>query len=405
MTLTSSRACRLIVVTETYPPEINGVANTMAQLVTGLERLGHQVMLVRPWQSGDRTASNANHSPTQLCRVPGLPIPGYRGLRFGLPVGGRLRARWRSWRPQAVYIATQGPLGHMALRTARQLGIPVLTGFHTQFHQYSRYYGLGLLMRPIIYLLRRFHNRADATLVPTRALQQELEQQGFRNLRVFSRGVDTERFSPARRCREQRRAWGCDDNSLAVLYVGRLAAEKNIDLAFAAYAAIAATGRDCKFILVGDGPERERLARQHPDYIFAGAQVGLALATQYASADLFLFPSLTETFGNVVMEAMASGLPVLAFDYAAARQHIRSGSNGLVVPVNDAEAFIRHALVGAQNPLHLRQLGQAARASATAMSWDHVIQDLEQDILTLIQRNGTADYNCGDKQCAPFGNA
>lgn len=386
MTAASRHPCRLVVVTETYPPEINGVANTMYQLVTGLRALGHQVLLVRPRQAADRA------TPVQdVLLVPGLPIPGYRGLRFGLPVGGVLCKHWRQHPPHAVYIATQGPLGRAALNCARQLGLPVLTGFHTQFHQYSRYYGLGLLMRPIVNSLRRFHNRADATLVPTATLQEELARDGFRNLRLFSRGVDTALFSPARRCQRQRQRWGCGENTLVALYVGRLAAEKNIDLAFAAFAAITAAGVDCRCVLVGDGPERERLARQHPDYIFTGARVGEDLATHYASADLFLFPSLTETFGNVVPEAMASALAVVAFDYAAARQHLRSGENGVTVALGDDQGFIRAALALAQNPLKVRALGQVARRDTTAMSWPAVIRDVEQQILDLIGRTTTAE--------------
>ncbi len=378
--------CRLVVVTETYPPEINGVANTMVQLVNGLLRLGHQVVLVRPRQPGDRYKSSADQPCAEEILVQGLPIPGYSGLRFGLPVGRRLRMLWKERRPDAVYIATQGPLGRSALNCARRLGIPTLTGFHTHFHQYSRYYGLGWLMRPIVKSLQRFHNRADATLVPTAALQAELQQAGFKHLQVFSRGVDTGLFSPLRRCSARRRAWGCGEHSVAVLYVGRLAAEKNIDLAFAAFATIAATGIDCQFILVGDGPERERLAREHPDYVFAGARVGQTLATDYASADMFLFPSLTETFGNVVLEAMASGLAVVAFDYAAAKQHIRSGANGVTAPIGDRETYISEAVALARNPRRLCELGQAARDSATAMSWEQVIEKLERDILALVRR-------------------
>lgn len=381
---TACDPCRLVVVTETYPPEINGVANTMHQLVSGLRRLGHRVLVIRPRQDQDRSAAAPD---ADEILVPGLPIPGYRGLRFGLPLGARLCFRWQSFHPQAVYIATQGPLGRAALNCARQLGIPALTGFHTQFHQYSRYYGLGLLMRPIVNSLRRFHNRADATLVPTTALQAELAESGFENLRIFSRGVDTRLFSPTRRCDQQRQTWGCGQDTVAVLYVGRIAAEKNIDLAFAAFSAIKQSGVECRFILVGDGPERDRLCRQHPDYVFTGAHVGQALATDYASADLFLFPSVTETFGNVVPEAMASALAVVAFDYAAARQHIDSGRNGVTVPTGDNDAFVAAAVTLAQDRARLRRLGQAARVSAEAMGWDAVIRDVERHILDLVQRD------------------
>ncbi|MEA3275216.1 MAG: glycosyltransferase, partial [Pseudomonadota bacterium] len=174
-------------VTETYPPEINGVANTMRHLVEGLEQRGHRIHLIRPRQLGERSAKRRVGRPESL--VPGLPIPGYHGLRFGLPVYWRLRRMWRKAPPDAVYIATQGPLGHAALIAARTTGIPTLTGFHTQFHLYSSHYRLGLLTRGIIGALRRFHNRSDATLVPTKELRSELIDLGFQNVHVFSRGV------------------------------------------------------------------------------------------------------------------------------------------------------------------------------------------------------------------------
>lgn len=396
MTPSQFPVCRIAVVTETYPPEINGVANTMAQLVSGLVGLGHQVLLVRPRQPADRewvpTANaSARCAGFEEILVPGLPIPGYRGLRFGLPWGGRLCSHWSRTRPHAVYIATQGPLGWAALNCARRLGIPAMTGFHTHFHQYSRYYGLGLLTRLIVKLLRRFHNRAASTLVPTAALKAELARGGFENLRVFSRGVDTVLFSPARRCDKLRLAWGCGERTIAVLYVGRLAAEKNIDLAFDAFADIAAAGLDCRFILVGDGPERARLERAHSDYVFAGAKVGVDLALHYASADLFLFPSLTETFGNVVPEAMASALAVVAFDDAAGRALIRSGNNGVAVPVGDRAAFRGAALALAREPQRLRDLGRGARATALTLNWDQVIRDLERDMMALVRRQATAE--------------
>jgi len=319
--------------------------------------------------------------------VPGLPIPGYRGLRFGLPVYWRLRHLWLRLRPDVLYVATQGPLGHAALNAALRASIPVITGFHTQFHQYSRHYGLGLLTRPIVNTLKNFHNRSDATLVPTTTLRSQLNEAGFRNLHLFSRGVDTELFDPARRSDALRRQWGCGPDSIVALYVGRIAAEKNIDLALATMDALTADFDDVRCVLVGDGPEHVRLARTHPRCRFVGAKVGEELAAHYASGDLFLFPSLTETFGNVVTEAMASGLAVNAFDYAAAHEHIRHASNGLLSPFGDNRAFLEQALAAAATPQRLRAMGAAARRTAASLSWPQVIATVEERLMEVLRES------------------
>jgi glycosyltransferase involved in cell wall biosynthesis len=371
------------VITETYPPEINGVANTLLHLVEGLEHRGHRIQLVRPRQLADRPSDPQGGRAEVL--VPGVPIPGYRGLRFGLPVYWRLRRLWRQARVDVAYIATQGPLGHAALSAARALAIPTLTGFHTQFHQYSSHYGLGLLKRPIIDALRRFHNRSDTTLIPSSALAEELTALGFRNLHLLGRGVDTELFDPRRRSEDLRRSWGCGPTGPAVLYVGRLAAEKNLELILRAFRDISVDIPDARLVLVGDGPERAPLQQTRPDVVLTGAKVGTELAEHYASGDLFLFPSLTETFGNVVLEAMASGLPVIAFDYAAAHSCIHNQKNGIRVPTGNAEAFIDAAVTAIQDAEGLRVMSQGARATAERMSWERVVCDLEQRILEVIR--------------------
>lgn len=381
---------RVGVITETYPPEINGVANTMRQLVEGLAARGHSVHLVRPRQPVEGGAERmAVPSPRlEELLVPGLPIPGYRGLRFGLPVFWRLRGRFLRRPLDVLYIATQGPLGRAALAAARRLGIPTVTGFHTQFHEYSRHYGLGLLTGPIIWSLRHFHNRSDATLVPTRELEAELTRQGFANLHVFGRGVDVGLFAPHRRDDRLRAAWGCDPDDLAVLYVGRLAAEKNLDLAREAFEGIEAACPGARFIVVGDGPALAQLKRDYPRFVCAGSQVGEALAAHYASGDLFLFPSLTETFGNVVPEAMASALPVLAFDYAAAHAAIASGVNGVTVPPGDRAGFLAAAVRICQDREGLRRMGQSARQTAEGMSWERALGEVEALLLLVARRRG-----------------
>lgn len=372
------------VVTETYPPEINGVANTMRHLVEGLEKRGHRIHLIRPRQQRDRSLPKGQ--VRRLTLIPGMPIPGYRGLRFGLPAVGTLRATWGRLRPHVVYIATQGPLGHAALMMAQASGIPTVTGFHTQFHQYSRHYGLGILYRGIVHVLRRFHNRSDATLVPTEELRDQLCEQGFKEVHIFSRGVDTELFAPSRRSAALRSSWQCADDDPVVLYVGRLAAEKNLDLALETFAAIKGHCPNARFALVGSGPEMDRLKRTHPDYLFTGIKVGVELAEHYASGDLFLFPSLTETYGNVVTEAMASGLPVIAYDYAAAGSHIRPRHNGVTVPCGDSGAFIEAALGAISDRPALRAMGRRARDTAESMSWEGVIHGVEKRLYEVIRR-------------------
>ncbi len=379
MNMGDTRQLRIGVVTETFPPEINGVANTMRHLVGGLSRLGHHVLLVRPRQAADR----GRRAPRGTFLVPGLPIPGYRGLRFGLPVYWRLRHLWLRLRPDVIYVATEGPLGHAALNAALRSEIPVVTGFHTQFHQYSRHYGLGLLTRPIVNSLKHFHNRSDATLVPTRTLRSQLDASGFHNVHVFSRGVDTELFNPSRRCDALRRNWGCPDEGMVALYVGRIAAEKNIDLALRAMRALIERRDKVRCVLVGDGPERARLERAHPDCLFVGAKTGEDLARHYASGDLFVFPSLTETFGNVVTEAMASGVAVTAFDEAAAHEHVRVGENGWLVPSGDGDAFVATALSAASDRERLKRMGNAARSTAEALGWHRVIEGLEERLSDL----------------------
>ncbi|CRI65510.1 Glycosyl transferase group 1 [Thiocapsa sp. KS1] len=378
---------RIAIVTETYPPEINGVAHTMRHLAEGLAERGHAIQLVRPRQHGEQRAQALPpRDGIAVHLVPGLPIPGYRGLRFGLPVYWRLRRLWGRAAPDLVYIATQGPLGHAALSAAHTHRIPTVTGFHTRFQRYSQHYGLGLFTHRIAETLRHFHNRSDATLVPTAELKAELSGEGFHDVHVFGRGVDVDLFSPAWRDDALRHTWGCDEESLAVLYVGRIAPEKNLELARDAFHAIRAARPEARFVLVGDGPGREHIQRENPDFICPGAKVGEDLSRHYASGDLFLFPSLTETFGNVVLEAMASGLPVVAFDYAAARSLIDPWRNGVTLPMGDHAAFIAAGREIARDIRRVRQLGERARHTAEDISWDRVIRGVEERLVQVIHR-------------------
>lgn len=358
-------------VTETFPPEVNGVAMTVGRLVGGLRARGHRVSVIRPRQGVEDTGS-AHEMP-----LPGLPLPGYPGLRFGLPAGRRLARQWQQQRPDLVHVVTEGPLGWSAVNVARRLGIPVTSGFHTNFDRYSVHYGLGWMRPAVAAYLRTLHRRTRATMVPTAALAADLAGEGVPGVRVVGRGVDTELFDPVRRNAGLRAKWGIAGDGPACLYVGRLAAEKNLALAEKTFAAIQVWHPQARMVWVGDGPAARRLATQYPDHHFAGTRLGEDLARHYASADLFLFPSLTETYGNVVAEAMASGLPVLAYRSAAAAELITDGVNGRLVSPGDEEGFRQAALDLAGQPELLPMMGRSARQRLLNHHWGAVVERFE----------------------------
>jgi glycosyltransferase involved in cell wall biosynthesis len=375
---------RFELVTETYPPDVNGVALTVQALETGLRRLGHAVGLVRPQRDDDSLRADPD-----LMLVESAPIPRYPGLRFGLPAGRRLAARWAAQRPDAVYIATEGPLGWSALRTCRRLGIPVATGFHTRFDDYVGRYGAAFLSPWVFSWLRRFHNRADATLVPTRELQDSLAQQGFRHVLRLGRAVDTRAFHPGFRDEALRIAWNAAPGAPVVIHVGRIAPEKNLPLAVRAYRALQRQRPDARFVWVGDGPARADLQAANPDFIFSGVQRGDALARHFASADVFCFPSLSETFGNVTLEAMASGIATVAFDYGAAREHLCNGVHGAAVVPGD-EAGFEQAFVATCLRTDLESAGAAARQAILHLHPDRVAEDFAGLLAGLSRRQEAA---------------
>ncbi|MDY7559058.1 glycosyltransferase family 1 protein [Pseudomonas sp. 10B1] len=365
-------------ITETFPPEINGVANTLGRLCDGLRLRGHRVELVRPRQVDDQSqTADAN---LLLCR--GWPIPGYPGLQWGQSSMHKLLRRWTRQRPDVLYIATEGPLGLSALRAARRLGITVISGFHTNFQQYTVDYGLGVFSRLLTHYLRWFHNRSQMTVVPSASQKLELGRRGFERIELLSRGVDSQLFHPAKRCMELRQSWGLRVDDIAVLHVGRLAPEKNLGLLKTSFDALQATYPKLrlKMVVVGDGPKRAVLEQQMPDAIFCGTQRGEMLAAHYASADLFVFPSLTETFGNVVLEALASGLGVIAYDEAAAAQHILHGHNGALAMPGDEQGFIDAARWVLKDSETLRSVRLNARKHAIHQGWEAIIDAFEQQL-------------------------
>ena len=379
---------RYALVTETWPPEVNGVALTVQGLAHGLLARGNAVEVVRPHQPGDRPDTGEGNGAVATLLMRGAALPRYPGLRFGLPAARQLQRHWRQAPPDAIYVATEGPLGWSALRAAARLGIPVASGFHTRFDHYMRDYGMPWLEGTALGWMRRFHNRADATLVPTDELLGFLRERGFERVVRLARAVDTAQLSPAHRDPMLRSRWGAGPDTLVAIHVGRIAPEKNLALAVRAFRALQQRRPEARFVLVGDGPARESLARANPDFVFCGVQRGTELARHFASGDLFLFPSLSETFGNVTLEAMASGVATVAFDTGAAREHLRHDMHGALA--GDEAAFVAAAEHLAGDDERLRELGRAARAAVLRLRPEQVAADFDA-LLAGLARRGDRD--------------
>jgi glycosyltransferase involved in cell wall biosynthesis len=370
---------RLTLVTETFPPEVNGVARTLGRWVETFRARGHVVHVVRPrqWAEG----------PTAGC-VHGLPLPYYPHMRFGVASPLRLRALLGRDAPDLVHIATEGPLGWAALVAATSLGLPVATSFHTNFDHYLDHYGLGPFGWLLFAYLRWFHNRAGVTLVPSEATRRRLRAGGVRRLAIWSRGVDARAFHPRFRDPALRGRLGLGDDGVLLIYVGRLAAEKNLSALLAAFARLRlqlppAKQKGLRLALVGDGPLAGQLrALQAPGVVLTGQLHGSDLSRWYASGDVFAFPSCSETFGNVVLEAQANGLPVVGFDVAPVNERVAHGADGLLVPAGDDLAGALRLLCEDRG---LReQFGAAARARAEKQDWQPIFDALEARYRRLI---------------------
>jgi UDP-2,3-diacylglucosamine pyrophosphatase LpxH/glycosyltransferase involved in cell wall biosynthesis len=363
------------IITDTFAPDINGVAMTLGRLTNGLRARGHHVHVLH-------TGAQAGPDESLAAAV---PLPGYREVRLGLPKPIELRARWSKRRPDVIYVATESPLGKSALKAARALGIPAASGFHTNFHEYIGPYGVPGLESLAMAYLRNFHQRARCTFTPSPDMARRLTEEGIETVHLLGRGVDTEWFDPAKRCGELRASWGARPAAPVALIVGRVAAEKNLPLAIEAFRRMKSAVPDMQCVVVGDGPLRAGLERDHGWIHFAGMRIGEDLARHYASADVLLFPSETETFGNVLLEGMASGLATVSYDYAASAMHITHGGNGLKVPPGDRAAYIAAAVEALRHTPH-SPLREQARHDAEKLGWDAIIREFESRLAGLTDK-------------------
>lgn len=375
---------KIAIVTETWPPEINGVALSLMQLCKGLQNQGHKILLIRPEQK----AQCYDFVPNKECLVNGQSIPKYPDMKFGWPQFLKVSQAISAFTPDVVHIVTEGPLGFTALHAAKTRRIPVSSGFHSQFQEFSRFFDLAFLVKPIQSYLRWFHNATQLTCVPSRDTEIALREFGVTcPLVVVGRGIDTDRFSSQRYSAQLRQQWDADENTTVLIYVGRLSSEKEVNVVIDAYSTLRKQSqRQVKLVLVGDGPDRSRLEKMPgaEHVIFMGSLSGTQLAEAYASANVFVFASQVETFGNVVIEAMASGLPIIAYDYACAQLHGKHTQTGWLCSIGDIQQLTQHVLQIPDNNM-LKRMGQQAMQDVQSIGWQHPVHQFEEALYQVTQ--------------------
>jgi glycosyltransferase involved in cell wall biosynthesis len=371
---------RVTLVTETYFPQVNGVSRTLRELVRFLRENGDDVQLICP-DYGVAAEGEA------VLAVRSIVLPFYKELHLPLPPFAGVHRAIESFRPDVIHIATEATLGWSVLRWALRRRLPVVSSFHTNFDQYSRHYGVGWARAAIWRYLRWFHNNTRETYVPSEATISDLERRGFERAVLWRRGVDSSLFRPDRTGRlEIRKTLGWSANDLVISYVGRIAPEKNVDFLAEALGIVASQRPEARILMVGDGPSRSALEQRMGSIAhFAGYRQGEALSDCYAASDIFAFSSLTETFGNVVLEAMASGLPVVAVRAGGVAESVRSGRTGILVEPSEPPARFASALLRLiEHPEQRIEMALAAREYALSQSWDAIMGGLRERYLRIV---------------------
>jgi len=361
------RALRVALVTSSYNYIPDGVALTLNRLVGYLESQGVDVLVFAP--IADRPAFV--HQGT-VVPVPSIALPGRPEYRLALGMAGYVKRQLLDFQPDIIHIGVPDLLGHAALALAKAHGIPVVASYHTRYETYLKHYWyLAPLEGWLKRILRRFYGACREVYVPSESVRQALLADGLSdNFKPWPRGIDMARFSPAKRSTSWRARYGMGPDELVILHVSRLVREKRLDTLTAALRQLTVPHR---VLIVGDGPEREFVQGELPNAIFTGFLAGEDLAAAYASSDIFVFPSDSESFGNVTLEAMASGLPCVCADATGSRSLVAAGGTGFLAPADDAAAFARHITTLAQGRALRAALGEAARLRAQSFSWEETL--------------------------------
>lgn len=364
---------RVAIFTDTYPPQVNGVAKTYRRLVSYLVSQNVKTMVFAPAGSGDAPPEDTSAAVMRLWSYDFFLYP---ECKISLPNYLHIKAALHRFRPDLIHIATPFPIGLAGMKYANDYGVPKVAAFHTNFPQYLQYYHLQFLQNLAWRFLQWFHNQASVNYCPSRETMHLLQRRGIANLELWSRGVDRQLFHPGRRSAALRRSLGVADK-LVLLYVGRLAPEKSVDILLQALRTANHQCAGLHLLVVGDGPCRRELEAVAPENVtFLGYKYGEDLARLYASADIFVCPSVTETFGNVVLEAMAAGLPVIAPLAGGIKQNLLPGKTGLpCLPLNALSMAAQIVRLAADAPLRHALATQASRHAA-GQTWEAVFSRL-----------------------------
>lgn len=361
---------RVALFTGNYNHILDGVSRTLNRAVAFLESQGVPVLVFGPTVDEPPVDHTGNFIP-----VPSIPAPGRAEYRLSVRFPREAQARLAAFRPTLVHVATPDLLGIRAVRWARRHDIPVVASYHTHFASYLHYYKLGFIEGMLWRYGRWFYRHCKQIYVPSRSMGDVLREHGIGSeLRLWERGVETQRYHPRLRDPDWRRQRGIGDDEVVVAFISRLVWEKGLDVYAEVIEGLADDGRPVRALVVGDGPAQDDLRERLPESaVFTGFLEGEDLARAYASSDVFLFPSDTETFGNVTLEAMASGVPTVCADATGSNALVEHGVTGYLAPARQAADFLTLTRRLVDDPDLRRQFGEAARAAAEPYDWDVIL--------------------------------
>jgi glycosyltransferase involved in cell wall biosynthesis len=381
MTERGERPLKVAYVSESLLPHVDGVSRTLAQLFGYLEGAGVSFRVLSPF-----TPPAELSWAKRVEKVPYIRFPLYTDYRLAMPIGHRVSGRLEEYGPDLIHVVSPTPIAVRAQKYGQRAGIPVVSSFHTHFVSYFRFYGFGGLEGLGWRLMRSFYARCERVYAPSHGIIRELSAHGITNTELWSRGIDLGRFSPRWRDPGLRTLVGADDDTPVLLMVSRLVKEKDLADLVEAERILRARGSGHRLVLVGDGPMRGELQRALPHAHFAGHQTGDALARWYASGDVFVFPSTTETFGNVILEAQASGLPAVVVDRGGPPDLVEPGETGFIAKANDPADFAGKVQALLADPAERRRMGCRAREAAAQRDWSAINGRLVESYRRVVER-------------------